>query len=235
VVVCELADPLAVRRTVSLATAVIEGRTQIEGMIGRLAVDPGSAVSIARSGEVGVLVSPVLPDIYPDVVVDARLAKRNIDSTLDDASLVIGIGPGFAPGTDCHAVVESLRGHRLGRVLWDRPAAPDTRIPGLVGESGAERVIRAPDSGRVSWQVAIGETVESGQGLGSVGDEVLLAPFAGVVRGLIRDGHEARRGLKIGDVDPRAELVDCWEISDKALAIGGGVVEAVLSWSRQPA
>ena len=226
VVVTELADPLTVRRTVALSTAVRDGRVDVEGMVGRLARNPDEAVHMAFSGAVGVVVSEELPAIGADVVVDARLAKRNIDTTREDARLVLGLGPGFTPGVDCHAVVETMRGPRLGRVLWDEPAAPNTGTPGVVGDRGAERVLRAPCDGTVRWAVEIGEIVEAGQPLGAVDGEALSAPFAGVVRGLIRPGRSVWAGLKIGDVDPRADVrVD--EISDKALAIGGGVAEAV--------
>ncbi len=232
VVVTELADPLTVRRTVALSSAVHEKRVEIEGMIGRLARTADEAVHIAFSGDVGVVVSAELPDVAPQVVVDARLAKRNIDTTLTDASLVVALGPGFEPGVDCHAVVETKRGSRLGRVLWEDPAAPDTGTPGEVDGRGADRVVRAPNAGEVWWDVAIGDIVETGQRLGDVAGTAVLAAFRGIVRGLIRTGTAVEAGLKIGDIDPRVDtVVD--EISDKALAIGGGVVEAVMTWSNR--
>ena len=231
VVVAELAQPLTVRRTVALSTAVPDRTVDIEGMVGCLAADPDEAVEIARSGDVGVIVSPGLPRIGADVVVDARLAKRNIDTTVDDAALVVALGPGFTAGIDCHAVIETMRGHHLGRVLWDGAAAPDTGAPGVVGGQGVERVLRAPCAGSVRWDRDIGDLVAAGELLGAVDREEIRAPFAGVVRGAIARGTEVRAGLKIGDVDPREDAEACWEISDKALAVGGGVVEAVLSWS----
>jgi xanthine dehydrogenase accessory factor len=233
VVVCELAHPLTVRRTVALSTAVEARRVDVEGMIGRLGGTTTEAVEIARSGDVGVVVSPDLPDIGADVVVDARLAKRNIDTTIDDAELVIGVGPGFTAGVDCHAVIETLRGHHLGRVIWNGRPAPDTGIPGEIGGTSADRVVRAPVGGQVVWSRAIGDAIEQGAPLGRVGDEVLVAPIGGVVRGLIAPGRWVEKGLKIGDIDPRADPDACGEISDKALAVGGGVVEAVLTWLNQ--
>ncbi len=232
VVVTELADPLTVRRTVALSSAVHEKRVDIEGMIGRLARTPDEAVHIAFSGDVGVVVSADMPDIGPQVVIDARLAKRNIDTAMSDAAFVVALGPGFEPGVDCHAVVETKRGSRLGRVLWDEPAAANTGTPGEVAGRGAERVVRAPDAGEVWWDVAIGDVVETGERLGDVGGTAVTAAFTGIVRGLIRTGTRVDTGLKIGDVDPRVDtVVD--EISDKALAIGGGVVEAVMTWSNR--
>jgi len=230
VIACELAEPLTVRRTVALSTAVSEGSIEVEGMRGVRADDVEQAILLAREGVVGVVVSPELPMVTADVVVDARLAKRNIDTTINDASLVIGVGPGFVAGADCHAVVETMRGHHLGRVLWEGGAEPDTGTPGTVGGKGAARVLRAPARGGCDWQVAIGDIVSEGDRLGAVAGSPITAPFDGVVRGLVAPGMEVVAGQKIGDIDPRGTAVACDEISDKALAVGGGVTEAVLTW-----
>lgn len=232
VVVTELAEPRTVRRSVAVSTAVSEGRISIEGMVGRLARSADEAVHMAFSGDVGVVVSSSVPRIGADVVIDARLAKRNIDTGLDDALFVVGLGPGFTAGQDCHAVVETLRGPRLGRVIWNGAAAPDTGSPGTIGGRNSERVLRAPRAGTVAWSVTIGEVVTEGQRLGTVDADPVTAPFEGVVRGLIAEGHTVVEALKIGDVDPRTDVrID--EISDKALAVGGGVVEAVLVWANR--
>lgn len=230
VVVTELANPLTVRRAVALSSAVQDGEVKVEGVIGRRVSDAVGAVELARSGVVPVLVSPDLPDlgVPSDVIIDARLAKRNIDTTLRQAPLVVGLGPGFHAGVDCHAVVETMRGHHLGRVLWSGSAQPNTGTPGIVGGRGAERVLRSPLAGSVEWEATIGDTVTEGQTLGLVETGAVFAPFDGVVRGLIRSGTVVPAGLKIGDVDPRADRSACFEISDKALAVGGGVLEAVL-------
>lgn len=230
VVVCELPEPLTVRRSVALSTAIREGRVDVEGMIGRQAPSPAAAVEIALAGDVGVTVAPDLPSVGADVVIDARLAKRNIDTRIDDADLVVGIGPGFTAGVDCHAVVETMRGHHLGRVIWNGSATPDTGTPGPVGGRSADRVLRAPVRGTAVWDHQIGDVVAEGTVLGRIGDEPLRAPFAGVVRGLIAPGHHVEAGIKVGDVDPRADPSACQEISDKSLAVGGGVVEAILTW-----
>lgn len=223
VVITELAKPLTVRRAVSLSTAVSEGSVDVEGMVGRL------SPTVLATGEVTVMVSPGIPPIQPDVVVDARLAKRNIDSSIGDAPLVVGLGPGFVAGTDCDAVVETKRGHRLGRVYWDGPAAADTGVPGIVEGRGAERVLRSPVAGAATWDIAIGDRVSEGQTLGRVAGVPVLAPFNGVARGLILEGLEVAANYKIGDIDPRLGVA--WsEISDKALSIGGGVLEAVTTW-----
>ena len=233
-IACELAEPLTVRRTVSFSSAIRQGEVEVQGVHALRCTTFDEAVVVARSGRVAVIVSPGLPrlpGLRADVVVDARLAKRNIDTTLDDAALVVGLGPGFTAGLDCHAIVETQRGHDLGRVLWAGSAAPNTGTPGVVGGRGAERVLRATLDGTVSWERSIGDVVSTGEVLGDVGGAELVAPFDGVVRGLIADGQTVPAGLKVGDIDPRADAHACTTISDKALAIGGGVLEAVLTWA----
>lgn len=229
-VVLELPRPLTVRRTVALSTAVTEGEAVVQGMKGVRAGSPDEAVATARTGAVAVLVEPELPPVGADVVVDARMAKRNLGTAIDDADLVIGLGPGFTAGDDCHAVVETMRGHDLGRVIWAGSAAADTGTPGPVGGRSAERVLRAPAAGTVAWEAAIGDRVAEGRRLATVAGAPVTAPFDGVLRGAIASGAEVRAGLKIGDVDPRPDPAACHRISDKALAVGGGVLEAVLAW-----
>lgn len=237
VIALELARPLVVRRRVALATAILEREIDIEGLRGRLVPTFEEAVTLAYSGLAPVMVSPELPDwrglISPaegPVLVDARMAKRNIDSRIDQAPLVIALGPGFEAGRDCHAVIETMRGHRLGRVIWQGEALPNTGAPGVMAGKGAERVLRAPAAGVVAWRVEIGAVVQKGDQLGQVGDERVVAPFDGVLRGLIAPGTPVRPGLKIGDLDARGDVSACFTISDKALAIGGGVLEAVMNW-----
>jgi xanthine dehydrogenase accessory factor len=228
VVVCELAQPLTVRRSVALSSAVQEGRVDVEGMVGVLA-EAGAARDLARSGVVPVLVAPALPPLDASVVVDARMAKHAQDTTMHDAPFVVGLGPGFAAGRHCHAVVETMRGAHLGRVLWIGAALLDTGTPGEIGGRGHERVLRAPAAGIARWQVQIGDAVAAGAVLGTVDGHAVHAPFDGLVRGLVADNTWVPLGLKIGDVDPRLDT-EWREISDKALAIGGGAVEAVLTW-----
>jgi len=233
VVMCELEHPLAVRRTVAFSTAVDEGSVIVEGILA-VRASVTEAITLAHSDVVPVVISPGLPPLPADVVVDARMAKRVLDTTVDDAPLVLALGPGFTAGRDCHAVVETMRGSRLGRVLWQGCAAPNTGTPGVIGGRGAERVLRAPAAGVVRWHVAIGDIVAGGAVLGTVGDTQVRARFAGLVRGLLADGTPVAKGLKIGDVDPRTDT-DWREISDKALAVAGGVLEALLTWLNQAA
>jgi xanthine dehydrogenase accessory factor len=228
VAVCELDWPLTLRRSVAFSTAVTDGSVIVEG-IRAVRATVTEAASLARSDLVPVIISPGLPPLAADVVVDARMAKRLLDTTIGDAPLVVALGPGFTAGRDCHAVIETMRGPQFDRVFWSGSAAPNTGTPGEIGGRGAERVLRAPAAGKARWRARIGDVVEAGTVLGAVDGIEVRAPFAGLVRGLVADGSTVPSGLKIGDVDPRADT-DWQQISDKALAIGGGVLEAVLTW-----
>ncbi len=237
VIVTELPHPLVVRRRVALATAVLEGEITVEDLRGIRVDTPVDAWALSQTGVVPVLIAPDLSSILNSSLVtrhsslvDARMAKRNIDTHIDQAPLVIALGPGFTAGVDCHAVIETNRGHRLGRVIRDGQAEPNTGTPGIIAGRGRERVLRAPLGGVVMWEKDIGDRVSGGDIIGSVAGAPLSAPFDGVVRGLIAPGTAVNAGLKIGDIDPRDDIEACFTISDKALAIGGGVLEAILSY-----
>lgn len=232
VLVIELERPLAIRRAVAFASAVFEGRVTVEGLTARRVAHPGEIAQVQAAGEVPVLVDPggaSIGALRPAVVVDARLAKRNLGTAQSDAPLVIGLGPGFTAGDDCHAVIETNRGHFLGRVLWQGSAEPDTGRPGSVQGRTLDRVLRAPCAGTVVPLAAIGDAVRAGDVLATVSGQEVRAPFDGVLRGLIHPSVPVTAGLKIGDVDPRGTREHCFTISEKALAIGGGVLEAILS------
>lgn len=238
IIVLELPRPLVVRRRVALATAVPEGEITIEDLRGIRVDNVDEALKLASTGAIPVLIAPNLLDTLVNsslvtrhsslILIDARMAKRNIDTRIDQAPLVIALGPGFTAGIDCHAVIETNRGHRLGRVIWQGTAEPNTGTPGLVAGKGRERVLRAPVPGTASWRVEIGDRVREGERLGDVAGQSVAAPFDGVVRGLIAPGTVVPIGLKIGDIDPRDDPSAAFTISDKALAIGGGVLEAIL-------
>ncbi len=230
VVVTELARPLAIRRAVSFASAVADGQVVVNGVTGRRAESGPDAMTTARSGDIAVMVSSDLPQLEQSVIVDARLAKRNIDTTINQAPLVVALGPGFTSGVDCDAVVETMRGHDLGNVIWNGQAAANTGVPGNVGGATADRVVRSPVAGTVTLSVTIGDIVDAGQQLGTVGGERVESKIAGVVRGLIGEGFPASVGLKIADVDPRADRSACFEISDKARLVGAGVLQATMMW-----
>jgi xanthine dehydrogenase accessory factor len=235
VVVLELPRPLTVRRTVAFSTAVSDGRVTIEGVEANRVASTDEALQTARRGVVPVLVSEVVPAFATpvSVMIDARLAKIPLDTTIDQAPLVIGLGPGFVAGVNCHAVIETMRGHRLGRVIWDGPAAPNSGVPGEIGGASAERVVRAPGAGTLTWDVSFGDVVEAGQQLGSIDGAAVVTAISGMVRGLIVPGP-VTAGLKIGDVDPRFDPDAITQISDKAISVGGGALEAVFVWLNSP-
>jgi xanthine dehydrogenase accessory factor len=230
--ILEIEQPLAVRRRVALAEAVYAGRVCVEDMEGVHAPTPAEVPAILEAGGIPVLVdaeASSLSAFSPQVIVDGRMKKTASDLPRDAALLTIGLGPGFSAGADCHAVVETRRGHRLGRVIWMGPAAADTSKPETVEGYGADRVLRAPNSGEMRALREIGDVITRGEPVFAVDGEPVLAPFDGVLRGLLHDGLKVEGGMKVGDLDPRGDPRYCYEISDKALAVGGGVLEAVLS------
>jgi len=232
VLVVETTQPLAVRRSVSFAQAVYDGETQIEGVTGKLIGEPSEMSACWNEGIIPVIVDPeldLMENYRPLVLIDARMRKRYVDLPLDLAEMVVGLGPGFIVGQNCHAAVETNRGHFLGRVYWEGSPEADTGVPGKVQAYTKERVLHAPTAGEVVTHVKIGDTVKAGDPLLSVEGERVSAPFDGVVRGLIHAGIIARKGMKVGDVDPRPETFRCWYVSEKSLAIGGGVLEAILT------
>ena len=232
VLIIETAQPMAVRRSVAFAQAVYDGEILVEDVQGKLIREPEEAQSCWDAGQVAVLVDPDLSlcsQHHPLVIVDARMQKIHQTLSLELADLVVGLGPGFVPGDNCHAAIETNRGHFLGRVYWEGNPEADTGVPGKVGEYAQARVLHSPVDGVVETFVDIGECVSAGDLVLKVSDYEIRAPFAGVVRGLIHSGLLIQKGTKVGDVDPRPETFRCWTISEKSLAIGGGVLEAILT------
>jgi xanthine dehydrogenase accessory factor len=232
VLIVELARPLVVRRGAAFAEAVYAGRAGVEELTARCAPDLDAAFDILAAGEIPVLVDPelaCLPALRPLALVDGRLAKRPPETGLDAAPLVVGLGPGFIAGGNCHAVVETKRGHALGRVIWEGAAEADTGIPERTAGVGAERVLRAPAAGQLIAHARIGDLLAPGDPVAEVAGQVIVAPFAGALRGLLHAGLPVQPGMKIGDLDPRREPAYCFTFSDKALAVGGGVLEALLA------
>lgn len=233
VVMTEVAQPLAVRRTVSFCSAVYFGTWTVEGVTARLAGSPGEAAALVGRGsrEIPLLIDPTaycLASLRPAAVVDAIMAKRNLGTASGDAPVVVGVGPGFTAGTDCHAVVETQRGHWLGRVYYAGAAIPDTGEPAERGGHSQGRIVRASAPGHFTGAVEIGAAVRPGDQLGHVGGVPVYAAIGGILRGLVFDGTPVTPGLKIGDIDPVCEPERCHTISDKALAVAGGVLEALL-------
>ncbi|NOZ06401.1 MAG: EF2563 family selenium-dependent molybdenum hydroxylase system protein [Chloroflexi bacterium] len=232
VAMTELPHPLAIRRKVAFAEAIYAGETTVEGVTARLARGLAGVRQMLDSRTIPVLVDPLAQcrtTLHPEILIDAIVAKRNEGTKKTDAPLVIALGPGFVAGTDCHAVIETRRGHRLGRVLWRGPATPNDGVPGTIGGQSAGRVLRAPCAGHIEVHAAIGDLLHEGDRIAAISGHPIRAPFDGVLRGLIHPAVAVHTGMKIGDVDPRGNRIDCFTISDKALAIAGGVLEAVLS------
>ena len=230
----DLEQPTAIRRTVAFSQAIVHGEAVVEGVTARRARSPEQALELLRQRLIPVLADPrgaCIPALKPAAVVDAILAKRNLGTKITDASVVIGVGPGFTVGVDCHAVVETMRGHTLGRALYEGSALPNTGIPGLIGGFAGERVLRAPADGVFHQLLDIGAQVKLGDVAGEVNGLPMACTLDGVLRGILPEGTPVHKGMKAGDVDPRCRIEHCYCASDKALAVGGGVLEAVLNLS----
>jgi len=229
-VLLETDHPLAVRRTVAFSEAVYHGRMTVEGITAEFLKSTECIADAWDRGIIPIMSDPAaecLPELNPEVLIDAIIAKRNLGTTMSMAPLVIGLGPGFTAGSDVHRVVETKRGHHLGRVISSGEAAKNTGIPGNIGGCTMERVYWAETEGVFSTSFNIGDLISAGDTLGTVDDRPVIATISGVVRGLLRDGTPVGRKTKLGDVDPRGVISYCGEVSDKALSVGGGVLEAI--------
>ena len=241
VLVLEAEHPAAIRRQVSLSEAVYEGTATVEGLTAERIEDISQLEAVWARGNVPMLVDPAaecLKVLKPAVVVDAIIAKYNVGTTRDMAPATIALGPGFVAGVDVDAVIETSRGHKLGRVIKEGSAKPNTGIPGIIGGYGKERVMHSPAEGILRNVHAIGDIVPAGEEIAYVetagGRVPVLATITGIIRGLIRDGYPVTVGFKIADIDPReAELENCWLISDKARCIAGSVLEQVCAAVRK--
>ena len=235
ILMTDIAVPTTVRRTVAFSPAIYDGEAQVEGVKARLVTDKAGADAAHADGEIAVIADPettCLNWYQPDVLIDGILAKYNTGTKIDDAPLVIGMGPGFTAKQDVDYAIETKRGHYLGRIISEGSPVPDTGVPGNIAGFTSERIIRAGADGTFKALRKIGDLVKAGEELAVVttegGDEVVTyANIAGVVRGMLQDGVIVTKGMKSGDVDPRGEVSYCQTISDKALAIGGGVLQAV--------
>ncbi len=236
-VMTDLEKPTCIRRTVSFSQAIVDGETQVEDVKAIHVNSINEAEKLLRERKA----IPVFADeqaecmkrLKPDIVVDAILAKKNLGTSMNDAGLVIGVGPGFTAGTDCHAVVETQRGHYLGRVITDGSAAENTGIPGNIGGYTVERIIRAPKAGKFVQNAEIGDEVRAGQIVAYVEAEQtypVSCQIGGILRGILPTGTMVYEGMKSGDVDPRCRKEHCYHVSDKALSVGGGVLEACVGY-----
>ena len=231
VVVTEISQPLAVRRTVAFAEAVYAGEFTVEGVTAHRIQDPTDSFGILMAlgkQQVPVLVDPdctAAKLLHVPVVVDGRMTKHPPEAIGYSPVLYIGLGPGFEAGVNCQVVIETRRGPRLGRVYWRGGPDPDTGQP----DGNPQRVLRAPADGEFTARAEIGQHIEAGQVIAEISGQAVTAPFPGVLRGLLHSGLMVTQGLKIGDIDPRDDPVVCQYVSDKALSVGGGVLEAILS------
>lgn len=236
VVILETAQPTVIRRTVSFAQAVFDGETAVEGLSAVKADSIDDCHRLLSENKIPVLIDPdcqSLRKFQPEVVVDAIIAKRNMGTSIDMAPIVIGLGPGFYAGRDVHAIIETNRGHNLGRIIYDGEAAPNTGTPGNIDGYSVERIVRASASGKITNVSCIGDSVEKGQIIARIGDVPVYSPLSGMLRGLIQSGIIVDEHMKIGDVDPRNRPEYCYTISEKSRAIAGGVLEAILYLRRK--
>jgi xanthine dehydrogenase accessory factor len=227
----EIAHPQTVRRGVAFSEAVYEGEKEIEGITAQLISSPDLLFSNWEKGKIPLLIDPnaeVIKLLKPDVLVDARMAKKNLGSSKSEAPLVIGLGPSFEAGKDVHVVIETNRGQYLGKVILCGRAEPDSGIPDTIAGFSRERILYASQTGRFATVRHIGESVVEGELVGYIGQTPVKSQIKGIVRGLLRDGAEVRQGMKIGDIDPREVKEYCYTISDKDRAVAGGVLEAIL-------
>lgn len=230
VVMTDRAVPTTVRRTVAFSRAVYEGTAEVEGITGVLCM-PDNVDSCLKDGNIAVLIDEdccFLHSWKPVALVDAIIAKKNLGTKISDAPIVIGVGPGFTAGEDCDAAVETQRGHDLGRCFYIGSTAPDTGIPGEIGGYSIERILRVPCDGLFKGAVTIGTVVKAGDITGYVDNTPMYSQIDGVVRGLLQNNVAVFTGMKAGDIDPRCKVSNCFTVSDKARAIGGGVLEAIL-------
>ncbi len=227
----DLSKPTSIRRTVCFSEAILHGACTVEDITGERAASRADAESISIRGHIPVFVDDegtVLDMLRPEAVVDARLAKVNLDTSISDAPIVVAVGPGFTAGVDCHAVVETQRGHYLGRAIYTGTAAPNTGVPGNIGGYTVERIIRAPKDGVFHPLRTIGDQVQANETVAYVDDAPVTCEISGTLRGILPEGILVHEGMKSGDVDPRCRPDHCRCASDKALSVGGGALEALL-------
>jgi len=233
VMILEVDHPTVIRLPVSFARAIYEGEAIVEGIEAVLIPSWEKAKDTIKQGKIPVLVDPegyCIERLFPAVLVDAILAKRNLGTKINQAPLVIGLGPGFTAGKDVDAAVETKRGHNLGRVYYHGQTAPDTGVPGEVGGESKRRLLRAPIDGKIIPLHKIGDLVKAEEVIAEVEGVPLKAEISGVLRGLIYPKSWVTKGMKVGDIDPRGTREYCFTVSDKARSIGGAVLEAICAY-----
>lgn len=237
VLALECAQPATIRRLAAFCEAVYDGTHTVEGITCRRIDNPSQVWDVLKNGEIPLLVdeqADCLTELAPAALVDAIIAKRNCGTRIDMAPVVVALGPGFTAPEDCHAVIETMRGHNLGRPIYAGYALPNTGVPGLIQGYGAQRVMHSPAAGIMRGVHGIGDEVQQGDVIAYVGETPVYASLTGVLRGILRDGFDVPKGMKLADIDPRGEQKqNCITISDKARCIAGGVMEALLVLGKQ--
>ena len=236
IIMTEIPEPTAIRRTVSFCEAVYDKSVRLEGICAVLCNDSDECNTALNDGNICVLIdehASIISDWKPDIIIDAILAKRNLGLNINDAPVTIGVGPGFCAESDCDCVIESQRGHDLGRCIYFGSAAPNTGIPGEVGGYSSERVIKSPSDGIYREIFHIGDYVNKDDIIAYADDVPVRATISGILRGQLRGGLRVHAGMKVADIDPRAEKSHCFSISDKARSIGGSALEAILKLGRE--
>lgn len=236
IVMTETMVPTTVRRTVAFSRAVYENEAIVEGIKSVLCKNINEINNAVKNNYVAIIVDEncnIIKELCPDVLVDAILAKKNLNTKIADAKCVVGVGPGFTALKDCHAVVETKRGHTLGRVIYTGSAIENTGIPGDIGGYTTQRILRATADGVFEPLCEIGCKVKKGDKVAKVNDTPIYAEIDGVLRGILQKGVVVEKGLKAGDIDPRCETSHCLSVSDKALSVGGGVLEAIMHFNCQ--
>lgn len=231
IVMTEIEEPTTVRRTVAFSQAIYDKTVEVEGIKATSVENIEMIKENIANGIISVIVDKeanIIKELKPDVVVDAIIAKKNTGTSINDAPIVIAVGPGFEAGVDCQLVIESKRGHYLGKVITEGKAIPNTGIPGNIGGHTVGRIIRATSDGIIYPVAKIGDYVEEGQVVAYVDKTPVYASISGIVRGMLQEGITVFKGMKSGDIDPRCEKEHCFTISDKARSIGGGVLEGIL-------
>ncbi len=233
IIILEIEHSTVIRLPVSFAGAVYEGRVTVEGIEAILISSWEEVADIIKLQKVPVLIDPegsCIKKLSPTVLVDAILAKRNLGTRINQAPLVIGLGPGFAAGEDVDVVIETKRGHNLGRVIYHGQATPDTGVPGEVGGESKRRLLRAPAEGKIIPLHKIGDLVRAGEVIAEIEGVPLKAEISGVLRGLIYPESWVTKGMKVGDIDPRGIREYCFTVSDKARSLGGAVLEVICAY-----
>lgn len=231
IVMTEIDNPTTVRRTVAFSQAIFDNEIEIEGIKGIKVNNINEIHKEIKKGNIPIIIDKeanIIKKLKPKVIVDAIIAKKNLGTSINDAPIVIGVGPGFEAKKDCHLVIETKRGHYLGKVIEEGSAIPNTGIPGNIGGYTKERIIRASSNGKIRPVVKIGDYVKKGEVIAYIDGVEVVAEIDGIVRGMLQEEIEVFKGMKSGDIDPRCEKDHCFTISDKARSIGGGVLELSL-------